>query len=222
MHGYADLGGAVNNGASLTITNCTFEGNSATEDGGAIYNDAGTVVINNSTFRGNEALDFGSFLYDNGGGSVTITNSTISGNDNPNPTTPTGFQIYEAFNNNLTIKNTIVSGFDMAESGGNCSYNSPASLNVATNYNISDDNTCAFGTQTAANSFMIGDGVSDTNVGLDPAGLEGPRWGRQRPSRWSRAATQSMRSRPGSPIVLDSTSAARRARIPTSPRPRAT
>ncbi len=43
----------------------------------------------------------------------------------------------------------------MAESGGNCSYNSPATLNVLNNYNISDDDTCGFGTQMAANSFMI-------------------------------------------------------------------
>ena len=50
------------------------------DSGGGIRNDGGTVTVSNSTFSGNSA-GYGSGGIDNdGGGTVTVSNSTFSGN----------------------------------------------------------------------------------------------------------------------------------------------
>src|SRR5208337_2262364 len=73
-------GGILNLGGSLTVTNSTFSGSSATDYGGGILNNEGSLTVTNSTFSGNSA--------DQGGGienyyalaTPTVTNSTFSGN----------------------------------------------------------------------------------------------------------------------------------------------
>ena len=80
-------GGAVfafglQNPASLTATNSTFVGNSATGAGGALYAD-GTATLDSSTVSGNVA---GSQVGVVGGGglyasTVNLTNTTVSGNE---------------------------------------------------------------------------------------------------------------------------------------------
>ena len=80
-------GGAIfNNGGSVAINGSTFSGNSAPSSadnsgfGGAIEND-GTLTISRSTFSDNYAGETGGGAIDNGPGfTVTITNSTLSGN----------------------------------------------------------------------------------------------------------------------------------------------
>ncbi|MGI8687136.1 MAG: hypothetical protein ACR2M3_01030, partial [Thermomicrobiales bacterium] len=58
QHGKAgDGGGILNNGGTLTVTNSTLSGNSAT-NGGGIYNN-GTLTVTNSTFSGNSATNDG-------------------------------------------------------------------------------------------------------------------------------------------------------------------
>jgi predicted outer membrane repeat protein len=54
-------GGAINCnlGCSLTISNSTFAGNSATGGGGALMNNTGTVSVYNSTFTGNTSEEGG-------------------------------------------------------------------------------------------------------------------------------------------------------------------
>ena len=75
-------GGGIDNenNATLTITNCTINGNSAGL-GGGIFN-GGMLTIGSSTFSGNSASEGGS-TYNSGGGTLTITNSTVSGNTAP-------------------------------------------------------------------------------------------------------------------------------------------
>ena len=54
MEAPADGGGIYNDG-TLTVSNSTFAGNSASSgSGGGIYNH-GTVTVSNSTFSGNSA-----------------------------------------------------------------------------------------------------------------------------------------------------------------------
>ncbi len=78
---YTVGGGIVNNAGTLTITNSTFSGNSATNVGGGIVNNAGTLTITNSTFSGNSATNGGGGIFSSGAaGTVAITNSTFSGN----------------------------------------------------------------------------------------------------------------------------------------------
>jgi len=69
---------------TVTVSDCTFSGNSATR-GGGIYNLWGTVTVGNSTFSGNNATKGGGIFnvwgsWDQSGGNVTVINSTFSGN----------------------------------------------------------------------------------------------------------------------------------------------
>lgn len=63
---------------SLTLNNLTISGNRAGEFGGGVYGN-GTTNVNGSTFVNNSALGSGGAMYSDAG-TVTITNSTISGN----------------------------------------------------------------------------------------------------------------------------------------------
>jgi hypothetical protein len=71
-------GNGIYNLGALTIDSSTIRRNQAGV-GGGIYNDAGTVTINDSTISGNLAKNVGA-IENRGGGTVTINNSTISRN----------------------------------------------------------------------------------------------------------------------------------------------
>ena len=70
----------VGSGAKLTLSNLTVADGSSTSGGGGIYNYFGTLTVSNSTFSGNSATDDsggGKFNY---GEMLTVSNSTLSGN----------------------------------------------------------------------------------------------------------------------------------------------
>lgn len=72
-------GGGILNYGALTVTNCTFANNTTPRVGGAIFNSqSGTVTISDSTLSGNTASDGPGGIYN--GGSATINNCTISRN----------------------------------------------------------------------------------------------------------------------------------------------
>jgi uncharacterized protein (TIGR03118 family) len=73
-------GGAIYNaGGTVTVSNSTLSGNSATFDGGGIYNDAGTLTVSNgSTLFGNSA-SYGGGIYNDFAGTLTVSGCTISG-----------------------------------------------------------------------------------------------------------------------------------------------
>ncbi|MDB5076917.1 MAG: hypothetical protein JWO42_3096, partial [Chloroflexi bacterium] len=68
-------GGIYNAGGTLTVSNSTLSGNSATFGGG--INNAGTLTVSNSTLGGNSAPSGGGIL---NFGSLTVSNSTLGGN----------------------------------------------------------------------------------------------------------------------------------------------
>jgi CSLREA domain-containing protein len=101
----------VNNGANLTLNAVTVtRGNSGSGSGGGIFNNGGTVTLTNSTVSGNSAVNGGGIF---NFGTVTITNSTISGNSANN----IGGGI---FNNGgtVTLTNSTVSGNSAGNGGG--------------------------------------------------------------------------------------------------------
>lgn len=130
--GVDDGGGAIYNSGTLTLTNSTFSGNSAQKNGGAIFNSSsgtatvtnstiasntgvlgggifnsvGTLAVINSQILSNKALQSGG---DDGGGGIrntgtlTVTNSTFSGN-----TAPGGSGILNFLH--LTVKDSTFSG----------------------------------------------------------------------------------------------------------------
>jgi predicted outer membrane repeat protein len=82
-NGKADNGGAIYNTMSngLTIKDCTFNNNTATNSGGAIYND-GALIVTGCTFKGNTATGanaVGGAIY-NRPFTFNVTGSTFTGN----------------------------------------------------------------------------------------------------------------------------------------------
>ena len=86
-------GGGINNQnpiGHVTISTSTVAGNSARGNGGGIENDGGTVIIDQSTITDSRASTAGGGIMNAVGigstaGTLTITNSTISGNVVGNP-----------------------------------------------------------------------------------------------------------------------------------------
>ncbi|MGC2503405.1 MAG: Ig-like domain repeat protein [Silvibacterium sp.] len=72
-------GGILNDTGTLTVSSCTFSGNSALNgDGGGIYN-SGTLTVSDSTISANSASGGdGGGIYSSG--TFTLSNSTFSGN----------------------------------------------------------------------------------------------------------------------------------------------
>ncbi len=83
-----NAGGILNFGGTLNVTNSTISGNTANVSGGGIFNsNAGTLTVANSALTDNTAN--GSSSGSGGGihkfsGTVTLTNTIIAGNANPN------------------------------------------------------------------------------------------------------------------------------------------
>jgi predicted outer membrane repeat protein len=76
-------GGEITNNASLTLTNCAFNGIVAGNAGGAIIN-YGTLTVANSSFSGNQSSSNGGAILNLTKLANTITNSTFSGNSSAN------------------------------------------------------------------------------------------------------------------------------------------
>ena len=75
----ATFGGGIENRGISTITNSTISGNSASQDGGGIINPfGGTFTLDNSTISGNLATLQGGGIVN--GGTFTISNSTVASN----------------------------------------------------------------------------------------------------------------------------------------------
>ncbi len=74
----SDSGGAIYNSGTLTLTQCTLSGNSATNDGGAIVASGGTLTLTQCTLSGNSASFGGGAI--SARGTLTLTQCTVSGN----------------------------------------------------------------------------------------------------------------------------------------------
>ncbi len=142
----SSVGGIYNYG-TLTLTNSTVSGNSVSNDVGGILNQ-GTLTLSNSTVSSNSASDDGGGIYNYG--TLTLGNSTVSGNS----ASSYGGGIFNY--GSLTAKNSIVAN----NAGGNCYL----SLTITSQgHNLSDDASCAFAGTGDLNS---------TAAGLDPGGLK--------------------------------------------------
>jgi hypothetical protein len=161
----------VNPGATLNLHNLTVAHGSFI-DGGAI-NNFGTLTITNSTFSGNIAADGGGIL--NNGGTLTVTKSTFSGN--------VGISFGAGIANaagTLTVTDSTFSGNGAFKGGGIDNFlgtltvlNSTFSGNIATTFGAGIENEA--GTLSVTNGTFFnnsaGDGADIFNA--DTASLKG-------------------------------------------------
>ena len=75
---YTALGGGLYASGTATLTGCTISGNNASDQGGGVIN-SGTATLTDCTLSGNTTDQAGGGLYELGG-TVALTNVTISGN----------------------------------------------------------------------------------------------------------------------------------------------
>ncbi len=148
-------GGMYNDGGTVTVTNSTFSGNSASLFGAGIVNirtgtltvisstfvgnsaagaggilSAGTLNVTNSTFSANSGSDYAGAIYIQYG-TATVTNSTFSGNSG-NYNYSGGIHIGSG---TLTVRNTIVAN----NTGGNCGGHIES---ISGSNNLANDGTC--------------------------------------------------------------------------------
>jgi len=140
----ATYGGGIFNGrddgrndGTMTVTNSTISGNSATNFGGAGggIDNFGTLTVTNSTISGNSATNSG-----RGGGihnsyNATLTSVTLSGN---NASLGGGILQDTSSPKTLTLRNTIIAKGSLGE---NCYVLGSAPI-ASSGYNLSSDGSC--------------------------------------------------------------------------------
>ncbi|MGI5903587.1 MAG: right-handed parallel beta-helix repeat-containing protein, partial [Thermoguttaceae bacterium] len=163
-------GGGIINIGTLTLTDCTVEGNrssSSAFDGGGcgIFNSSGMLTLTDCTVAGNTARYSGGGIY-NSSGTLTLTNCTVSGNT----ASYSGGGIYNS-SGTLTLTNCTVAGNTARYSGG--IYNSSGTLTL-TNCTVAG-NTARYsgggiynssGTLTLTNCTVAGNTASGSGGGI--------------------------------------------------------
>jgi hypothetical protein len=176
-NGSAEVGSGIENSGTLTVSNCTLSGNSATYAGGGIDNN-GTATVSNCTLSGNSATYHGGGIFNENIGRLTVSNSTLSGNS----TTSHGGGIDN--NGTATVSNCTLSGNSAVNGGGIRNFGMLALNNtiVANGPSGGDVSNVYEGTITGSDNLiqdgLIQDGsggLADTITGdpkLDPNGLQ--------------------------------------------------
>jgi predicted outer membrane repeat protein len=113
---------SVEPGVNFTVQNLTVANGSGFF--GGIINNGGTLTVTNSTFSGNSAGAYGGGIYNNGG-TLTVTNSTFSGNSAPGGYGG-GIANYAG---TVTATNSTFSGNSAGASGGGI-YNNGGSVTI--------------------------------------------------------------------------------------------
>ena len=148
---------AVDPGGGLTLNQATISGGDTGDSGGGVVNYEGTVTINNSTISGNTAAGGGVFNYD---GTVTINNSTIYGNT---ASTKGGGVVNAAGcggTATVAINNSTISGNTASANGGgliNMQLEGTAAINIS--HSIVSGNTAPAGREI----FNFGGGTVTAN-----------------------------------------------------------
>jgi len=154
-------GGMYNIGSSSpTLTNVTFNSNSASTNGGGIYNNStGTLTITGSTLSSNTANTDGGGIYNHISGTVTVTNSTLSGNT----AAVNGGGIYNYTSGTLTVTNSTLSGNSAIGGGGIFNAGTLTVTNSTFNANSATivGGLVNDGTATITNSTFNGNSASD-------------------------------------------------------------
>ena len=168
-HSTGNFGGGIVSRSTLDITDSTISLNSAQSDGGGVYILAGTATIQGSTIAGNSADSAGGVI---NFGTLTVTNSTISGNMT---LTSDGGGLFAA-DGTMTVLNSTVTSNHSTDRGGGVRQQSTAVLSLSNTIvagNTADtDGPDLSGTITSADYNLIGDpsGATFTPLAHDITG----------------------------------------------------
>jgi hypothetical protein len=188
LYSTAGDGGGIANFGILTLSNSTVAGNGAygysVAGGGGIYN-MDDLTVRCGTISGNQA-EFENFEHqggsgggiDNKGGTVTISNSTVAGNDAGNREPGDGGGIYNDMGGTLTLNNATVSANSDGDFFGGGGIYNDMSATLHSRNGIIAGNTGHNGRSDDLNGDLgslghnlIGDGTAGS--GFDPTDLVG-------------------------------------------------
>lgn len=143
-NGYAKLGGVVETDRQVVIkiNNCTFEGNEAYGDGGAIRNWHGKVIIDDCVFRKNSCSDHGGAIFNYG--EVEVKNSKFESNTAKNHN---GGAI--ASDNKLVVANCTFNNNSAPNRNGDSIYNDGGDRFDATNCRFSGNKNVEVGSSNS-------------------------------------------------------------------------
>ena len=160
QNGAASSGGGIElgSGVSLTLQDVAVTGNTATAQGGGI-DTASPIVLNRVTISGNTANN-GAGLSNNGGGTITMLNSTISGNTATN----NGGGIFAR--SSVTITNSTIA-FNSASSGGGIDKSGGGSVSLKNTILASNTGGNASSTLTSLGNNIDSDGTAGLGDPLD-------------------------------------------------------
>ena len=172
----------VSAGAGVTIAGLTIRNGRATNDsGGAISNMGGTLTINNCTIEGNSAVGGGAVptpvlggAISSLGGSLALTNCTISGNSASGGPNNEGGGVYSTGALSLlncTLVGNSVSGGTVAAADQGGGIRSLGTLLLTNSLVVGNTPDNVSGTPSAASTNNITAGTP-ADAGLDPAGLQ--------------------------------------------------
>ncbi|MEH2165259.1 MAG: Calx-beta domain-containing protein [Nostoc sp.] len=165
--GNAANGGGIYSTSSVTVSNSTFSGNTASTSGGGIYSSS-SVTVTDSTLSGNTANTNGGGIYSS---SATVTDSSIFGN-----IANLGGGIYST---NATVSNSTLFGNTANSNGGGIFINGSNGSFTISNSTISSNTAKTNGggiystsNTTVSNSTIFGNTAdSDNNTQGDGGGI---------------------------------------------------
>jgi hypothetical protein len=193
----SDVGGGIlNDGGTVTLTDCTVSGNYSGGYGGGLHNDVGgAATLTDCTLSDNSSLSFGGGL--SNGGTATLTDCTLSGNF----ASGSGGGLDNS--GTATLTNCTVTGNSASGSGGGLDNGGTVSLTntIVAGNTQSDIFDNQLGTVSGAYNLIgtentevlsntDGNQVGVANPGLDPKGLQS-----------NGGPTQTIALVPGSPAI---------------------
>jgi hypothetical protein len=159
-------GGISSSATNLTITNCTFTGN--TGFGGGMHVNGVVVNVSNCVIGGNSGTGGGGISF--GGGTLTVTNTTLSGNSTTNNGVGGGMLFSSGTAN---IVNSTING-NTAQGGGGAFSNfggNGSTLNIVNSTISGNQSTfgggidARNGTVNVTNSTITGNTATNNNGG---------------------------------------------------------
>ena len=171
-------GGVFNRYGSATLTNTTISGNTANTRGGGIYVYSGDATLIGCTVSNNSILSGGGSgggIYNSGYSTLTLNNSTVSGNSAQG----FGGGIYNGYYSSASLLNCTISGNTAKLNGGgiyNGYYASASLINCTISGNIANENGGGIyngykGSASLTNCTISGNSASSFGGGIYNNGL---------------------------------------------------